>query len=265
VAYRNLWRERQFYTDAPERLHQAAPEHAITDTPDPYAVTYRAPGELDPPEWLSEYPDAEWIILDPESNAPIDTTPWSHEVGYPSENYPDEVTMAAASSAAHSEDYGSDRLGTFDVGPLNMWDEARVGTEFEGFGPTPINPITNVRGLNSNPANNPPDDSYGPMGYRPGWHRDWWGDAGRKLYYGRRETHDQRWLLPDTATVDPGQLAPRDGKPYTSTFDSLARAITNIWQRPMMRREPPPIEDTVITDGSEDTYAADFSDIWVAG
>jgi hypothetical protein len=263
VAFTGLWRERQFYTDSPEPLHQAAPEHAITDAPDPFAETYAAPGDLAPPDYLSEYPDAEWIIND-STLPPWDLTPVDHEVGYESENYPDEVTMAAASAAAHSQDYGSARAATSEVGPLRFPDARGVLEEFEGFGPTPINPMTNIRGLNSNPANNPPDDSYGPMGYRPGWVRNWWGDADRKLYYGRREGHDARWLIPDTAYADPGQGAPDSGTPYTSTFDSLARAIRNVWQKPMMRREPPPIDDSVMSDGAEDTYAADV-DVWVVG
>ena len=51
-----------------------------------------------------------------------------------------------------------------------------------------------------------------------------------------------------------------------SPFATLARSITNISQRPQIRREPPSISESLLDDGSDEGYAYDSQPgDWVAG
>lgn len=238
MAFTGAWRQRQFSVDPLEKLHTAGADH-VQDRSDPNP-TWDAPGDLDQvPEYMSgEYPEnPDWLFADT-PGVVMDVT-----------NY---QTHDAPSSPRTAPDEGASRENNFAAPVLQSHDERYLSTRFEGIATSPVNDLQLRRGLNADPVNN-------PDGFRLGWVEQTMVD--RKMYDPER-VHDRRLLTPNTATVDADQ--PGQPVPFGNPFSALARAITNVNQRPMIRREPPPIDQSVIVDGTEDLYDAHETD-WVAG
>jgi hypothetical protein len=59
----------------------------------------------------------------------------------------------------------------------------------------------------------------------------------------------------NTAMVIKNQPVPAGASQYNSPFALLARAITRP-VTPMIRRDPPPIDAPVVSDGADTLYAA---------
>lgn len=237
MAFTGAWRAKQFSTDPQVKLHTAGADH-IRDTPDPNPV-WDAPGNMDQvPEWASEYPDADWYHADT-TGVTMDLTDYqSHE---------------APDSPMTAPDQGAARQGLFAPPVLQSHDERYLSTRFEGIQSSPVPTEALRRGLNADPINN-------PDGFRFGWVEQHTVD--RKMYDPER-IHDRRLNLPNTADL----VSDQPGQPVSwgNPFSAMARAITNVNQRPMIRREPRPIDDSIIDDGADEVYDAPMYPDWVAG
>ncbi len=237
MGFTGGWRARQFYVDPPEALHTAAPEHGDRDTPDPNPV-WDAPGDLDQvPEYASQNPDEPWFYAETGGVQFDSTSGADHDV--------------VGESAMDARDEGASRQRNFVAPVLQSHDERYLSPRFEGLATSPVPDAALRRGLNADPINN-------PDGFRLGWVMQTFVD--RKMYDPER-VHDRRLLTPNTAYAETNQ----PGQPVTfgNPFASMARAITNIAQKPMIRREPPPIDESELTDGADQPYD-DYPD-WVAG
>lgn len=238
MAFTGAWRQRAMTVDPYEKLHTAGSDH-IRDATDPNP-TWEAPGDLASgvPDFVedSEHPDMYWLVADT-PGVYIDVTDYeSHEA-------PDSPMVAP--------DQGASRQGAYGPPVMQSHDERYLSTRFEGLSTSPVSDEARRRGLNADPLNN-------PEGFRWGWVEQYTVD--RKFYQGER-VHDRRLNLPNTAFEDTGQ--PAQPGSFGNPFASLARIITSVNQKPMIRRQPPTIDETIVTDGSEDTYEA-YPD-WVAG
>jgi|SRR5688572_6470955 len=238
MTFTGAWRAHQFSVDPDEKLHTAGADH-VADAKDPNP-TWNTPGNLDQtPEYVSEdYPDADWFHAD---------TPgvWLDNTDYASHEAPD--------SAMTAMDEGASAEAMFEPPVLQSHDERYLSTRFEGLAESPVSTEALRRGLNGDPLNN-------PDGFRRGWVEQHVVD--RKMYDPER-VHDRRLNLVNTADVVANQ--PGQPVPFGNPFAAMARAITNVNQTPMIRRQPPPISESIETDGSEDTYDADTYPDWVAG
>lgn len=268
------WLNQNFFVDPETPLHQADPSHMEYEAADPTQGAWMGPPILDTdpaPYLVGE--SVPWVV--DTDGLQLDYTPWGdHEEGYGSENYTEEFTMpwdggapgdvaqAAASGRAHGTDFGSSAKSNYDQPPFQAADERYLSWRFEGFGPIELPALAGggQRGLNSYAVNNPPLESYDGRGYRYGWVEQFTVD--RKMYDPTRVT-DERLITANTATAIDDQPVPGDAGPYNGPFSSLARIISTVNQTPMMRRQPPAMDQSVITDGSEDTY--DAASEWVIG
>lgn len=238
MAFTGAWRQKQFSVDPYEKLHTAGADH-VKDASDPNP-TWDAPGDLSEglPEFISgDYPEnPDWLFADT-PGVVLDITDYqSHD---------------APRSPMTAPDEGASRENNFEPPLLQAHDERYLSTRFEGLATSPVSDAALRRGLNADPLNN-------PDGFRLGWVEQTFVD--RKMYDPER-VHDRRLNQVNTADVVMDQ--PAQPVPWGSPFAGLARAMTTISQRPMIRREPPPIDESVTTDGSEDTY--DAYPEWVAG
>lgn len=237
MSFTGAWRAKQFYVDPYERLHTAGVDH-VRDTSDPNP-TWDAPGDLTGglPEYLTEFPDADWLHADT-PGVVMDMTPaHDHDV--------------QGTSAMTAPDQGASRENNFTAPVLQASDERYLSARFEGIATSPVSDAALRRGFNADPINN-------PEGFRLGWVEQSFVD--RKMYDPTR-VHDRRLLTPNTAEVvhdQPGQPVP-----FGNPFAAMARALTTVNQKPMIRREPPPIDESIVTDGSDQGYDA-YTD-WVAG
>lgn len=238
MAFTGGWRARQFSVDPYEKLHTAGSDH-VADSKDPNP-TWIAPGDLDQvPTYLDDYPETDYFYFAETTGITFDNTDYeSHET--------------TSDSAITATDQGAAREALFEPPLLQAHDERYLSARFEGVATSPVPDVALRRGLNADPVNN-------PEGFRLGWVEQNWVD--RKMYDPER-IHDRRLNLVNTADVDQNQ--PGQPVPFGNPFASLARAITTVAQKPMIRREPPPISESVVTDGSEDMYDATETD-WVVG
>ena len=237
MAFTGAWRARQFSVDPYEKLHTAGADH-VADARDPNPV-WVAPGDLaQVPGYISEdYPEPEFLFAD---------TPgvWIDQTDYESHDAPASPMVAP--------DEGAALEALFEPPVLQASDERYLSARFEGLDTSPVSDAALRRGLNADPINN-------PDGFRRGWVQQTFVD--RKMRDPER-IHDRRLNLPNTADLVADQ--PGQPVPFGNPFSALARAITSVSQKPMIRREPPPIDESVVTDGSEDTYDATETQ-WVAG
>jgi hypothetical protein len=175
-----------------------------------------------------------------------------HAQGYGGAAYASDVDQAARSAQVHSSDYGASRNQNHAQPGLQFSRERYASQRFE----VPVDTATNVvalqRGLNGLAENN-------PDGFRQGF--DFVPYVDRKFEIGQR-FHDAHVAEVNTAAVIKNLPVPPNAGPYNSPFNFLARAITRS-PVPMVRRDPPPIDAPVVSDGSENLYAA-HSD-WVVG
>jgi len=260
-------------TDPPELLHQAGADHFEPEPADPTVGAWSGPAILgqDPAPYLVGE-SVPWIV--DTDGLTIDTSPYDHEEGHDSENYgesftmpwdagaPADVAQAQASSRAHGADYGASRSLNYSAPPFQAYDERYLSERIEGFGPVELPQLVGggMRGLNSYGVNNPPLESYGGQGFRYGYTEQFAVD--RKMYDPER-INDDRMYTVNTATVLDDQPVPENAGAYNAPFSSLARIIANVNQKPMMRRQPPAMDQSVMTDGSEDLYDAESE--WVIG
>lgn len=238
MAFTGGWRARQFVVDPYEKLHTAGSDHTA-DSKDPNP-TWNVPGDLDQvPAYMSEdYPDPDYFFAD------------THGVTLDNTDYESHETTG--DSAMTATDQGAAREALYEPPVLQAHDERYMSARFEGVATSAVSDAALRRGLNADPINN-------PEGFRLGWVEQNWVD--RKMYDPER-IHDRRLNLVNTADVVANQ--PGQPVPWGNPFSGLARAITNVTQKPMIRREPPPLSESVVTDGSEDTYDANETD-WVVG
>lgn len=267
------WLAQNFSVDPPTPLHQADPAHFTPEPADPTRGAWQGPAILndDPAPYLVG--ESVPFVVDTDGLV-LDHTPVDHWDGYESENYrehfteasdagaPADVAYGRASWVAHATDYGAARRATYAALPFQAADERYLSYRFEGLGPIELPALAGggQRGLNSYAVNNPPDESYGGAGYRRGWVEQFAVD--RKMYDPTRVT-DERLITPNTVTVIGDQPVPAEPGPYNGPFSSLARIIANVNQKPMMRRQPPAMDQSVMVDGSEDLYDANSE--WVMG
>lgn len=235
MTFTGAWRARNFSVDPYERLHTAGADH-VADAQDPNP-TWETPGELDQtPVWVADYPENDFLFAET-AGITLDNTDYqSHD---------------APPSARTAVDQGAATDALFEPPLLQAHDERYLSSRFEGIGESPVATEALRRGLNGDPLNN-------PEGFRRGYVDQNFVD--RKLYDPVR-IHDRRLNLPNTADVVTDQ--PGQPVPWGNPFNGLARAITNVNQKPMIRRQPQPIDVSEVSDGSEDVYDA-YPD-WVAG
>lgn len=252
------WKSRRTgaYVDLPPALPRIDPAHAANTPGDPTIGAWGAPSvdTVDPEPAPYIFEQVDWVANDA-GGLVLDVTPTDHAEGMPAVAYrdgptvgavnPGDVDQLAASAAAHGRDFGSDRASTYGAPPVQAADERYWSTRFEGVGPVAVAPQ----------VFKPTDDSY-PEGFRPGYVEQFGVD--RKLYVGER-VHDMRILTPNLPYVETDAPVPADPGPYNSPFSSLARAITNVNARPMMRREAPAVDQDTISDGTDEQYADAYS------
>lgn len=219
------------------RLHELNPEHNEPGSEDPNPSWHADPYQDVAP--MHEVVGMEWV-----TDAPgmlLDRTPTSHDVGGPR-----GLAGPAELARAHSVDLGADEAESRREPPYQFATDRYDSTATEGFGPVGVAPVALVRGLTSDPANNPPLDSYGGQPYRFGWYRRFWIEHD---FSPPDRTHTYRMVTPPTAAVAGNAPPPADPGPYNAPFASLARAIRNLSAKPMTRRVPEPPDADVIDDG----------------
>jgi hypothetical protein len=251
MAYTGMWLSNALYQRGQTAIHQADPAHAdTTSAPGPYqALTYSAPPS-DPVASMTDYPGSEWVVQT--TGLQIDQTPEDHADGYGGNAYPDLVEQAARSGQVHTEDYGASKQRNHAQPGLQFAREHYSSQRFEVPVQTATNPVALQRGLNGLAENN-------PDGFRQGF--DFVPFVDRKFEIGQR-FHDAHVAEVNTAAVIKDLPVPQNPGPYNSPFSFLARSITRS-PVPMIRRDPPPIDAPVVSDGSENVYAAEQQ--WVVG
>lgn len=274
MGFSGSWLKQNFMVDPPTPLHTSDPAHATPEPGDPTVGAWSGPSILqsDPAPYIIG--ESVPYVVDTDGLM-LDLTPWGdHEDGYASENYTEafqqpweaapvaDVEQAAASAAAHGEDLGAARKHVYDTPPFQGFDERYLGGYVEGFGPVELPALAGggQRGLNSYPVNNPGLEMYGGRGYRYGWGE--WQTVDRKMYDPER-VHDERLITANTATELDDQPVPDGAGPYNGPFSSLSRILTTVNQTPMMRRQPPAMDQSIMGDGADDVYDADSD--WVIG
>lgn len=247
------WRESAFTTDPDQPLHVADPSHAIPSLdPNP---TWIAPADVQ--EQADFLYDGDAVVGDFVSDASgliLDTTPTDHNDGGRFSVTAEGWQTTAANEETAGRSYGAERADAFQVPPFQDASTRYLSRRFEGLDGTAVAPVALVRGLNSDPANN-------PEGFRRGWVEQTFVD--RRMYEGER-THDRRLVTPNLAYMETNQAA----VPGTSgsPFDSLARSLRSISQTPTIRREPPSISESLMDDESDQGYAYDTQPgDWMAG
>lgn len=246
------WARNTYYEPDRAKLHTADPAHGETDAPDTARYAYEAPPGEDLGE-AGEFPGSEYV--DVLSGVLIDTTPTTHDGGDTMPVYASDLQMQQASGAAHGTDYGASHAQNHHPPSLDFASEKYVHQRYDSFGPQDqvgVSPVALQRGLNALAENN-------PDGFRPGVQEHWRVD--RKFNIGQR-VYDLRPLWLNTAYQEADVPPPADPNPATPSFSSLARAITNVAQRPQLRREPPGLAESILTDGAADAAGADVAD-WV--
>lgn len=247
-TYTGAWKARaqtQYLDPASPRLEVVDPSHAITDAPDPRKADWAAPPMQDPGIVPGgQYPGMEWVVRT--DGQVLDHTPDDNHT-------PPQYTSGPG---VHSVDYGGTTVtyrGDAVLGYPGQSDEAIF---MEGLGPIEINPVAIDRGLNSYAQNN-------PDGFRRGI-VDWWRSNRPSRMLERR--HYSRPVWPNTADVVTN-VPPPDGawSNTTSPFNSMARQITNLWQRPQTRREPAGISEGLTGDGSASVLHQTMPSPWVVG
>lgn len=232
------------YTEPANRtVHVADPAHG-QDAQDPNPV-WLAPS-LPPVDQVGEYPGSEWVMTG--GVIEMDLTPRTHDQGGGNiEMTTSARAQAALSAIEHGTDYGASDKGTWAPPPVTFHTERQDYVRVPGNGAgddISVSAVALQRGLNSLPENN-------PEGYRAGEVQ--WERPDRKFPIALERNHDHRVLVLNIAEGG-GADIPAQGGSYPLTFDSLARAITDIAARPAIRREPIGIGESELTDGALDSY-----------
>jgi hypothetical protein len=263
TQFRGGWLARQFYTDPAEApLHQADARHMVPDEHDPNPTWYQPAGAPQSGYLEDPYIGLEFVVGDT-PGVVFDTTRYDDSsdgyAGDPGELGESDAQNRAEAGAAHAQDQGAARQSNYggQYAPLTFSDERYINPRFETDGPVELNPLVSVRGFNGQAAN-----SQGAE-IRRGWVDQSW--VSRRMQAPAPRTHDQRVQTVNIAQspTDSPPAHPDAFTPYNSPFRTLARAMTRTFQTPMIRRDPPPIDQQLVSDGSEDMYPAD--DTYVVG
>jgi hypothetical protein len=256
-GFGDAWRQKSgFYLDPLTVVHQADPAHS-QPFPDPNPV-WQDPGV---PETTPEYvydgdmlSGDDWVADG--LGVVLDTTPEDHNAGNEANvtAFGPETTSANAATAGTS--YGAEKQDGYAPPLLQDFTTQQVMPRFEGLDSPAkqLNPVIFVRGLNSDPANN-------PEGFRRGWVEQTFIDRKLQVPAWNGRDHDRRLLTANTAFSNDQEIPPVKGT-SGQPFGSLDRALKSISQTPMMRRQPETISESVTTDGSEQGYDTIPSD-WV--
>ncbi len=247
----NAWREKAFYVDPDERLHVADASHSQAQK-DPNATWY-APADVD--DQADFLYDGDAVVGDWVTDGPglvFDVTPTDHRDGGEFRAFTSDAEAAAVNAAVGNDDRGASVQDSYAPPLVQDYTTRYASNRIEGTPYAGVSPVALQRGLNANPENN-------PEGFRRGFVEQFFVD--RKFQIGER-FHDRRLLTPNLATVETDQAAVpgTSGSPFTT----LARGMSTIAQRPMIRRNPPTISESVTDDGAYQTYDDQPSD-WVTG
>lgn len=232
-------------------LHQLDGEHAEPGSDDPnpswQADPYQDVGALTDVSGLEWITDAPGLLLD--------RTPTSHDEGGPR-----GLAGPGELARAHAVDYGADEVESRREAPFRFVDDRHEQTTVDGLGPVGVAPVALLRGLNSDPENNPALDSYEGRPFRFGWYRRTWVEHNFRPPW-REHTH--RIIRPNTATEVGDAPPPSEPGPYNSPFASLARSIRQLNAKPAVRRVPEPTDANIVDDGLGQPVEAPLD--WVVG
>lgn len=225
------------------------PQQAVLHEPDPQhdergAVDENVTWDGQPYQEVAPAPNVvglEWVTS--AVGTLLDQTPTGHDTGGP---FTSDAGPAQL-SAAHAVDQGADELHVRRPAPFQFQSDRYDTFDVEGMGsPNAISDVALRRGLDSDPVNNPPLESYGGAGWRHGLYRFFGVEHD---YSPPQRVHTYRVVTPNVATVVADAPPPDDPGPYNPPFGSLARAITQLSRRPMIRRVPEPIDVSEVDDG----------------
>lgn len=224
TAYSGGWVRATAHDPSAAKVHTADPTHAATSDDDhPQTQGYQAP-PMQPAALVGDFPGSEWVIIAP--GVVIDRTDYgSHQA--------DAGQLGAARA----------RNTAVEV-PYTFAGEHYESARWPGLPGQDISTTAIQRGRNSASVNN-------PEGFALGHDDRYWVD--RRFALGER-VHDTRIYEVNTAYEQQDAPPPDPGTPWTSPFSSLARAMTRVWQRPSVRREPPPVSADLETE--PDAYPA---------
>lgn len=255
---------RGFLKDPATALHQMDARHfGVAEPEDTNNPSWQNPDPAEaggaPPDYLVDYVGNEWYPYNA-YGAQFDHTPTDSSVGYAGssgEGMTDADNRAEA-GAAHALSYGADvqsnRGNALTLRPVDQVDEHYVVSRFESDRAVQLNPAAATRGFNGQAVNS--DEAL----IRPGLVEQPWVE--RKMLAPAQRVHDSRLYTPNTATL-PSDTPPNPA-PWGSPFNRLARAMTRTWQTPMVRRDPPPMDEQLVQDGADVQYAT-VGDEWVIG
>lgn len=254
--YSGSFKRKNTFAPAPYPLHTADPAHeqgGVFEGENAY--TYTAP-----PTALPFDGDESWgsgtIVVD--YSRPFDATPYDTSYGEAAEvERTDGIDLGIPGGSQgesqednyriHMEDLGATVQQDYGIPSLQFQGERYEAIRTEGLSSTYAEAIPPLagggqRGLNSLEVNNPPLTMYDGEGYRRGY-TDWWRVA-RKFNARIIQRHDMRPVWDNTA------YAPTDqhgiGTPDSSPFNLFGKSITNMIQKPQLRRSPD-LPDTTVT------------------
>jgi hypothetical protein len=233
-AYSGAWRRAQYF-EAPEAVHTVDSEHQVR-------------GQLHDPQ--TDAWTAERVSLPPGLDAYTDREADEAQVTTPGLviDRSDYSEAGHQHRGTHDEDLGAARAQNWAEKGIRGPNETYRQQSVTSFRPENMQPTDENlrRGVNSHPMNNPPLEMYDGEGFRIGtWD---FAERGRlRQYLSRvlRSDHGIRPVSPNTTYVPPERADVRE----VPLWSSLARSILQTEKRPMLRRAPPSIGETLIEDG----------------
>jgi hypothetical protein len=261
LAYSGAWRAQSGYIDRALAPGPGVdPSHMRPDAADLGRVPEGRPRADYPPLYLTEDPAAAYAWAVDTPGVVLDLEPVTHDAGDPDVLHPAPVQGAEGSvvppgAVAHQVDRGGALKTSYSPRSGRAHDERYETPRFETPPTQGDLSVANHRGTNSLPQNN-------PEGYRLGW--TVWRRHNRRMFYDYRQ-HTERLLHPAGAQAAQESPALERGRAnrYTSPFPWNRQTKVSAPQSPTQRRDPPPWDQAVLTDGSEDPDQ-DFAD-WVVG
>jgi hypothetical protein len=171
-------------------------------------------------------------------------------------------SMDRPPSAGHRQDFGAEEREHYDEPTFQFTSDRINGVVVEpGYDGTAVNTTAVRRGLNGDPVNNPPVESYGGRPWRFGQYRQTWKEHN---YAPPPRVHTYRIVSPYTASAVGDAPPPAVPSPYSGPYSHLARSVRNIGRKPMLRRPPEPLSEAIISDQGGPPAQVPFDD-WVAG
>jgi hypothetical protein len=258
--YSGSFMRRNSFVNAPYELHTADPAHNELGVYEgENAYTYTAPKTA-----LPLTGDESWgsgSVTDDPNSRPFDVTPWDTaygpdmevgrtdglDFGVPGGTYNeyDEETHDV-----HSENLGAVTAQNYGVPSLQFGGEEYQSFRLEGESNSFAEGIPALagggqRGLNSLNVNNPALEMYDNQGYRRGF-TNWWR-ANRKFNARIIQRHDMHALFDNLAYAPVDQRATQT--PDGSMYNLFGKSITDIIQKPQLRRSPDTPSTMVTNEG----------------